>query len=55
MEYDIIMTRLIGELNKQINEKISQGWEPIGGVSAVHETNSQVSGKIQYLQAIIRR
>jgi len=54
MEYDILMARKIGELNKLVNEEITKGWEPIGGVCAVYE-NDFNGKKIQYIQAIIKR
>jgi len=52
MDYRIIRGATPKKLGRKVRERISKGWKPTGGVSAVYhsETNSAIS----FYQAIIK-
>jgi len=36
-EYDVITSRKLADLQDRVRERIRSGWQPIGGIAAVHE------------------
>jgi hypothetical protein len=36
-EYDVITSRKLADLQDRVRERIREGWQPIGGIAAVHE------------------
>lgn len=51
MDYVVLETASISELQNRVNEYVQIGWKPIGGASAVRQ---RVSGPISYLQAVFK-
>ena len=35
--YDVITSRKLADLQDRVRERIHDGWQPIGGIAAVHE------------------
>jgi hypothetical protein len=36
-EYEVITSRRLGDLQDRVRERIQSGWQPVGGIAAVHE------------------
>jgi hypothetical protein len=36
-EYEVITSRKLADLQDRVRERIGEGWQPIGGIAAVHE------------------
>jgi hypothetical protein len=36
-EYEVITSRKLGDLQDRVRERIQSGWQPAGGIAAVHE------------------
>jgi len=36
-EYEVITSRKLADLQDRVRERMQKGWQPIGGISAVHE------------------
>lgn len=53
MEYDIVLNHESAyALQRDVNTYIKTGWEPIGGVSVIHD---YINGAYIYHQAIVRK
>ena len=48
MEYIILSDSDFKELERKVNEKIKEGWQPIGGIDS-----NVFEGGLEYLQAMI--
>lgn len=63
MEYEVIQRKYLMELVALVNQSITQGWEPIGGISFVPITDGYGSTidehsrgyRSGYIQAMIKR
>lgn len=51
MDYVVLETATLAELQEKVNEYSEMGWKPQGGVSAVRP---RVSGPIFYIQSIYK-
>jgi hypothetical protein len=36
-EYDVITSRKLADLQDRVRTRIHEGWQPLGGIAAVHE------------------
>ena len=36
-EYEVITSRKLADLQDRVRDRIKRGWQPIGGIAAVHE------------------
>ncbi len=56
MEYTIIFsTESISDISQKVNNHISDGWKPSGGISATsHDYNLGDGASILYFQAMVR-
>ncbi len=50
MEYKVLMGFSIDEIDKKVNERTKQGWEPQGGIAVVKVDNLEY----RFLQAVVR-
>lgn len=48
-EYEIVREMTANDLERKVNEFLRNGWELVGGVAAVRDTNY-----VQYLQAMVK-
>lgn len=60
IEYDIVSTTDISELIENVNKKIKDGWEPIGGLCTLVEPVPKqladtLGNTIVFRQAMLRR
>jgi hypothetical protein len=37
VDYEVITSRRIADLQERVKEKIKAGWQPMGGVALLHE------------------
>jgi len=53
--YEIITSTRIGELQDRVQERIQSGWQPIGGISMLHEDEAgDQKPHIIFAQAVVR-
>jgi len=55
MEYIIIRDDDIIDLSRTINQMITEGWKPIGGISGVRIGRKPEYEEVLYLQAMIKK
>lgn len=55
MQYDIIEATSLEKLIQLVNAKLSEGYEPHGGVAVVSNPESLTFGKYTFYQAMICR
>jgi hypothetical protein len=36
-QYDVITSRKLADLQERVLDRIREGWQPLGGIAAVHE------------------
>ena len=53
MEYVIIRGNTPKKLGRKVRERIDKGWKPIGGVSAVYPSESNLA--LSFYQAVIKQ
>ena len=51
MKYKVVEKRGREDLEKEVNNLLSDGWEPVGGIDVFHAPN----GVWWYFQAMIKR
>jgi hypothetical protein len=39
-EYEVITSRKLADLQDRVRERIQSGWQPSGGIAAVHEDSA---------------
>lgn len=52
MKYAVIESESLPELISEVNEYIKRGWEPLGGISVIHEP---IGDNYFHYQSIIKR
>ena len=53
MEYQVLSSHLLSDLEEEINEYISKGFYPVGGVSIAY--TGYEKGDMVYSQAVIKQ
>lgn len=53
-DYEVISATRIADLQDRVRERIRDGWQPVGGVSAVHEDDAGArEPHLVFVQAIV--
>jgi len=54
-EYDVITSRKLADLQDRVRTRITEGWEPIGGIAAVHEDSAgDKDPHMVFAQAVVK-
>jgi hypothetical protein len=56
MEYDVVHDSSHADFMARVNQKLSEGWEPLGGINVCPEyEDGKLTGFLLYSQAIMKR
>jgi len=57
MKYKVIVENIKSDLEKEVQQKIDEGWEPIGGISVATVPSTIMPGSVtkEFAQAVIKK
>jgi hypothetical protein len=53
-EYEVITSRKLSDLQDRVRERMQSGWQPLGGIAAVHEDDAgEKKPHMVFAQAVV--